>query len=128
MVVAMRTTRRTIRLVLHQSTIPVWGLWDSYLRLSYLYFRCCTRLCDVITMFVVNTTMMVFNLWLMCVTDLWAHISLCIQFRPWNWVWQATPKKNIKTYHIIYLVCRYMWSLTKPDFIFYDFLQFTMFF
>jgi len=87
MVVAMRTTRRTIRLVLHQSTFPVWGPWDSYLRLSYLYFRCCTRLCDVITTFVVNTAMMVFNLWLMCVIDLWTHISLCIQFLPWNWVW-----------------------------------------
>ena len=88
MVVAMRTTWRTIRLVLHQSTFPVWVPWDSYLRLSYLYFRCYTRLCDVLTTFVVNTVMMVFNLWLMCVIDIWAHISLCIQFLPWNWVWQ----------------------------------------
>jgi len=98
MAVVLRTTRRTFRLVFHQSTFYVCGPRESYLRLSYLYFRCCSRLCDVITTFVVNTVIMVFNLWLMCVIDLWVHISLCIQFFSLKLVWHRPPRKVIDAY------------------------------
>jgi len=78
MVIVMRTTQRTTRLVLHQSTSLCYG---ATARVIFIFPLCNDF--DIIR-YVLNIgyDTIYAICWLMCVTDLWAHIRLCIPFYP----------------------------------------------